>query len=142
MNKNLPEYIGVKTAVIAGQAGARIAAGLSDRIGVLVYAGVAANITLNQHTAASGGTSKVLATDNISYNKIAANDVFAKVKPEPGVTASVYAVAVGLFYIEVESSQLDTNAGFSHFSITSDANVTAFYMLVDGRKGPFYSIAI
>lgn len=143
MNKNLPEYIGLKHGLIAGQAGARVAAGLSDRIGVLVIASAATVVTLQQHNAASAGTSKALSTDNISYLKLDANDVFTKTKPLPGVVGNSYTIsAAGILYIEVESSQLDSNNGFGFFSVNTDVNAQAVYFLSDMRNVPSYNIAL
>jgi hypothetical protein len=137
MNKNIPEYIGIKNAVDG-----RINAGLSDRIGILVIATAATTVTLSQHTAASGGSSKDLNTDNISYQKANGASVFTKTKPDAGVVDNEYAIAAaGIFYIEVESSQLDTNGGYSYVS-AAGSTTTILYMAVDARKGPAYDVAL
>jgi len=143
MNKNLPEYIGLKHGLIAGQTGSRVAAGLSDRIGVLVIASAATEVSLLQHTAASGGVSKALETDNLSYTKLDAASVFTKVRPEIGAAISEYVISgAGIFYIEVESSQFDSNNGFAFFSANADVNAQSVYFLVDMRNVPSYDTAL
>ena len=134
MNKNLPEYIGIK----AGAASARINAGLSDRIGVLVIASAATTITLSQHTAATGGTSKDLETDNYSYFKADGQTKFTITRPEElALDAEFVVPGAGIFYVEVESSQLDTNGGFAYVS-AAGATSTVLLMAVDMRHVPAY----
>ena len=137
MNKNLPEYVGMKDAA----AGARCHAGSSDRVGFLVTATAGATITLTQHNAATAGASKPLATDNLSYFKAVGATAFVVDRPvELAFDENRTIAGAGLFYIEVESSQLDTNGGFTHVSITG-ATGAVIAFAIDARHGNAYNVA-
>jgi len=143
MNKNVVEFMGLKKGLIAGTTGARVNAGQSDRIGILVLANAATEITILQHNAASAGISKALETDNNTYTKLDAAAVFTKFKPAVGAVENVYTISgAGLFYIEIESSQLDTNGGFNYLSVNADVAADSVYFLNEMRYQPAYDVSI
>lgn len=141
----------MNTAAITGT---RVAMKNFDKIAVVVdmgaSAGATVEFTLKQHTAASGGTSKVLATANPYFKKVGAADVFTKV--EQSSAASVYdlsadfAATAGLVVFEVLSEELDVDGGYSYFSVDMADSaaaklVAAHYVMSNPRFVPAYNVA-
>jgi hypothetical protein len=119
--------------------GERINMGKSDRVAVVITlgatAGATVDITLQQHNAASGGTSKALSVDNNYYHKITAASVFTKVEPVSAasnyVLTGIFGGTSGVVVFEVSSSQLDVNGGFNFFSVNLAAATVAKIVSVE-----------
>lgn len=130
-NKFLMEEYNVKTAIapvdlsLGTNAGARVGLEKGNRIAIIVTLGTSASgvvqFTFNQHTALSGGSSKVLAIDTLYYKKVGAATSFTKV--EPSAKASMidlgtdFGSSYGVVVFEVLAEDLDVNNGYSHISI-------------------------
>lgn len=138
----------MNTAAITG---ARVDFGKCDKIAVIIdmgaSVGATVQFTLKQHNAASGGTSKVLASANPYFKKVGAATYFTKV--EQASAASLYdlsadfAASAGLVVFEVLSEELDVDGGFTHFSVdVADSGaaklVAAHYICSNMRYCPAY----
>lgn len=96
-------------------------------------------VTLKQHTAISGGTSKVLATLNPYFHKISTAEVYTKVDQTVAASlidaSTVFAAAAGELAIPVCAEDLDQDGGYSFFSIdiadSTAAKVAAGEYLLD-----------
>lgn len=159
-NELLAEGVQLKALVAVGTdmntaaiTGARVALKNFDKVAIVIDMGsstaAVVDFTLQQHTAASGGTSKVLATANPYFKKVAPADVFTKV--EQTVAASNYvlsadfAAAAGMVVLEVLSEELDVDGGFGFVSLnmadsTAAKIVGAYYILSNPRFQPAYSL--
>lgn len=148
----------VKSLVAAGTdmnsaaiTGARVDFSKCDKIAVVIdmgtSVGATVQFTLKQHNAASGGTSKVLASANPYFKKVGAATYFTKV--EQTSAASLYdlsadfAASAGLVVFEVLSEELDVDGGFTHFSVdVADSGaaklVAAQYICSNMRYCPAY----
>lgn len=114
-------------------AGRRIAMNKGDRVAIVVNMGdsTAAVVTLSlqQHDAASAGTSKALAISNKYFYKTG-SVAAAFTQVEPTEAASSYALSTqfaaseGVVVFEVLQEDLDVNNNFSHISINA-ADTTA-----------------
>lgn len=134
--------------------GARVALKNFDKVAIMVdmgaSVGAVVDFTLKQHTASSGGTSKVLATANPYFKKVGAADVFTKVEQTSAasnyVLSADFATSAGLVVFEVLSEELDVDGGFSYVSIdmadsTAAKIVGAYYVLSNPRFEPAYGVA-
>jgi len=141
--------VDLNTAAVTG---ARINLGKADKCAIVISMGasVAATVefTLKQHTAASGGSSKVLSVMNPYFHKAGAATVFTKV--EPTVAASVYdlssifAADAGIAVLEVKGEDLDVDGGYAYVSVDIADSAAAkigcgMYILNDMRFLPAYN---
>lgn len=144
--------VDMNTAAITG---ARVGLAKADRCAIVCHMGdstaALVEFTLQQHTAASGGTSKALTVANPYFHKKAALDVFTKVTP--AAAASVYDLSTifandeGLVVFEVRGEDLDVDNGFAYVSVnvadsTAAKILSANYVLSDVRFAPAYNEAI
>lgn len=144
--------VDMNTAAITG---ARIKLDSGDRVAIVMQmgdsTGASVVATLQQHNAASAGTSKNLSVDNPYYHKVAAATSFTKVVP--GSAAAAYDVSAlfgndeGVLVLEVLGEQLDVNNGFYWASVDfADSGAAKLlataYILSDLRFSPGYSVAI
>lgn len=148
----LAEKVGLKQAFApadldTAQTGARIKLAYGQKCAVIVSLGASAastvEITLKQHTAASGGTTADLASATPYYYKTSGTS-FTKVTPGSAAAlkdlTSLFATAAGIVVLEVDASELDNNNGYAWFSINvADATVakigSAVYVLDEMRFG-------
>lgn len=141
----------MNTAAITG---ARVALKNFDKVAFVVEMGASAgavvDFTLKQHNAASGGTSKVLATANPYFKKVGADDVFTKVEQTSAasnyVLSADYAATAGIVVFEVLSEELDVDGGFSYVSLdvadSGAAKLIAMQaILSNARYIPAYGVA-
>ncbi len=155
----LAELDGIKALAVPFDAntpvaGARISLAKGDRVAVILNFGTStaavASLVLKQHTAASAGSSKVLAVDNPYYKKINTATAFTKVDIS-GVPASAYdfsadmAANSGVVILEVLSEQLDNENGYTHFSVDLDDStaaklVSGIYVVKNMKYAPAYAI--
>ncbi len=144
---NVP--VDMNTAAITG---ARIGLQKADRCAFVLTMGdstaALVQFTLNQHTAASAGSSKVLSVMNPYYHKAAPATVFTKVQPTVAASAydlsSIFSDAEGIAVLEVRGEDLDVANGYGYVSIdaadsTASKILGALYMLSDMRFDPAYS---
>jgi len=133
--------------------GARIKLEKGFRVAIICSFGdsVAAvtSFTMNQHDAASGGTSKVLATSNPYFEKVAAATTFTKVDvSDASVIAPVTLAAdEGIYVFEILAEDLDRDNNFGWFSLdvadsTAAKIMSATYVLHDVRNLPAYELAV
>ena len=138
----------------AAVTGARIQVSKGFRVAVICSFGdstaAVTSITMQQHTLASAGTTKVLATSNPYFHKVAAATSFTKV--ELSAAASVIAPTVlaadeGIYVFEILAEDLDRENGFDFFSIdvadsTAAKIMGAVYVLHDVRNVPAYELTV
>jgi len=136
--------------------GARIQVAKGFRVAVICNMGVSTSgitdFTMQQHTAATGGTTKVLATSNPYWEKVATATTFTEVAVDNASNIVPVSLAAdeGIFVFEILAEDLDRENGFSYFSMDAaestglgnDKIMAAFYVLSDVRNVPAYSIAI
>lgn len=134
----LAEHKGIKAELpvdlnSAALTGARISMKKSHRCAIIVNMGdstaAVTTFSLQQHNAASGGTSKALAISNPYFHKAGAATSFTKVDATvtDGVpvaassydVAALFADAEGILVFEVLQEDLDVNNGFTHISINA-----------------------
>jgi len=132
--------------------GARVGLAKSDKIAIKVACGDSATgvlaISFEQHTAASGGSSKALSFDNKYYYKAGAATSFTQVEPTAAASTytltSTFAAAEGIIVFEIFGEDLDVNGGYNHISVnvadTVDNKIVyAEYILHDMRFKPAYA---
>lgn len=144
--------VDLNTAAITG---ARVAMAKGEKCAVVLSMGASVGatvqVTLKQHDAAVGGTSKVLAVKNPYFKKVNADTIFTKV--EPTVAASLYDVSAdfaanaGMLVLEVLAEDLDVNGGFTHFSVDiADSGAAKLgagvYVLSEMKNVPAYNEVI
>lgn len=130
MNKQLLYKNNVKQAFLpkdlaTATTGLRIHAGKGERITFLLSLGdstAAATLALSlkQHNAATGGTTKALPVISKIYKKIGAATVFTESEPTVAsdlVSLADFANDEGVVAVEVLPEQFDVNGGFTHFSV-------------------------
>jgi hypothetical protein len=149
--KKVMDPVDLNTAAITG---ARISLAKGDKVAVLLAMGASVGatvqVTLNQHTAASGGTSKVLTVANPYFHKAGAATEFTKVEPSAASMfdiSSVFAANAGVVVFEISGDQLDTDNGYAHFSVDiADSGAAkigaACYIMSDCRHKPAYAVAL
>lgn len=141
--------VDMNTAAITG---ARIGMAKGDRVAIVISMGTStaatAEFTLKQHSAASGGTSKVVAVANPYYHKAGAATVFTKVIPGSAASAydlsSLFAADGGVVVFEVLGENLDVDGGFAWVSVDVTDSAAAklgsgMYVMGAMRFGPGYS---
>jgi len=137
----------------AAVTGARIQVAKGFRLAVICSFGdstaAETSFTMNQHTAASAGTSKVLTTSNPYFEKVAAATTFTKVDVSSAsvITPVTLAADEGIFVFEILAEDLDRDNGFDYFSIdvadsTAAKIMSAVYVLHDVRNIPAYALAV
>lgn len=137
----------------AAVTGARIKLDKGFRVAVVATFGdstaAATDFTMQQHDAASGGNSKVVATSNPYFHKVAAATTFTKVAVDnaSNVVPTVLAGDEGILVFEVLAEDLDVNSGFAWFSLnvadSTAAKVMGAVYVVHNVKGtPAYELAV
>ncbi len=144
--------VDLNTAAITG---ARVSLKEAKRVAIALSLGSSTaaevRVTLRQHDAASGGTSKNLEIANRYFHKAGAATVFTEV--EPSVAAALYnldaifAANGGIVVFEVLAEDLDVNGGFDHISVDiADAGAAkigaGIYVLHNLDIKPGYEVAI
>ena len=162
MNEFLMEAKNIKVALVpvdlntAANPGTRIKIDAGDRIAYVLTMGdsisaTLVELTVNQHNAASGGTSKVCAIANPYFHKAAALTSFTKVVPttasETITLTSTFADEPGTIVVEILGENVDVDNGFSWISVDAgDSGAAklgaALYIVSDLRYKPGYSQAI
>jgi hypothetical protein len=153
--KSLKQVMAPVDLNAAAITGARIGLKKGDKVAVILSMGTSTaatvSLSLKQHNAASGGSSKALSVANPYFHKAGAADVFTKVEPSVATDAydvsAIFAADGGVLVLEVLSEQLDVDGGFTHFSVdiadSGAAKIAAgVYVLNDMRVKPAYSEAI
>ena len=131
--------------------GARIKLEKGFRLAVIANFGdstsAVTSFTMNQHDAASGGNSIVLATSNPYFHKVASATSFTKVSVSNAsvITPTVLADDEGIVVLEIMAEDLDRDNDYAYFSIdladTTAAKIVGLtYVLHDLREGPAYSV--
>lgn len=107
------------------------------------------DFTLNQHNAASAGTSKVLAVANPYYKKAAAATTWTKVVPTSAASNYVptdFANEPGMIAFEVLAEDLDVEGDFAWVSLdmidATAAKAGAIIAIADPKNRPGYAIAL
>lgn len=144
--------VDLNTAAITGN---RIKVAAGDRVAIVVSMGdsTAAVVTfdLDQHNAASAGTSKALSVANPYYHKKGAATSFTKVTPVAATDtydlSSIFSDDEGVVVLEILGEQLDVDNGFAWISINALDSTAAkigagLYILGDLRFKPGYDQAI
>lgn len=139
----------------AAFAGSRVSLAGGERLAIIVNMGdstaAVVDFTLKQHTAASAGSSKVLAVANKYFHKVGAATVFTQVEPTSEasnyVLSSLLSDEPGVVVFEVLASQLDVNNGYAYVSIeaadSTAAKLAGFtYVLRQPTQKPPYGIAL
>lgn len=138
-NANLMEKLNLKLVNglvdlnAAAVTGGRVSVKKGDRLSLIIAVGsstsAVATFTLNQHTAASGGSSKVLAIANPYFHKHGSATVFTKVEPSSAASSYDFASLIGddagLIVLEILAEDLDTNNGYAWVSIDSADSTAA-----------------
>lgn len=150
--KQLGAPVDLNTAAVTG---ARIKLDKGNRLAFIVSmggsTGATVEFTLQQHNAASAGTSKALSVANPYYHKVAAASVFTKV--EPSSAASVYDLSTlfaadeGIAVLEVLAEDLDVQGGFYWASLNiADSGAakigSVLYAVHESYFEPAYSEAL
>lgn len=134
--------------------GARIKVDKGYRVVVLASFGdsIAAvtSFTVQQHDAASSGTSKALSTTNPYWHKVASATTFTKVTPSTAsgtIAPTVLAADEGIYVFEFLAEDFDRDNGFAWFSINSADStaakiMSAVYIVCDAKGIPAYKLAV
>ena len=140
MEGNFLEKCAVKSEVPAdingsGLTGARVDMSKTYKLAIKVnYASAAAgaDITLLQHDAASGGTSKALSISN-AYYKSLAGAAFTKeeISGVSNITDADLNGSAGVIVVEINAEDLDVNNGFSFVSANLADPAVARVVAVD-----------
>lgn len=121
--KSVAGPVDLNTAAVTGE---RVSMKNCNRIAFVVNMGdstsaTAVTFTLKQHTAASSGSSKVLAVTNPYFVKAGAATKFTKVEPTSATSAydltSTFADEPGMVVLEVLAEDLDVNNGYAWVSL-------------------------
>lgn len=138
----------------AAVTGARIRVNEGFRIAVIATFGdstaAVTSLTFQQHDAASSGNSKVLATQNPYWHKVAAATSFTKVQPTADASTIVPTVLAddeGIYVFEFLAEDFDREDGYEYFSVnvadsTAAKIMGAVYVLNDVREVPAYGIDV
>ena len=159
-NEFLAEGKGLKQAFApvdlntAAVAGARVGLKDGDRLAIVINLGTSTaaqlRVSLEQHNAASAGTSKALEIQNPYFHKAGAATVFTKVDPSAPASTfdldAVFAADGGVAVFEVLAEDLDVNGGFSHVSVniadSTAAKLGAAVYVLEPSYKPAYSVAL
>lgn len=133
--------------------GARVGLSKFDKVCVLIAVKAATSpvdeFTLKQHTAVSGGTSKVLSTINPHYIKLLTADIWTKVEPASARSlldmSATFGNGAAMLAIEVRGDELDQDNGYGWFSVDIADSTAAqlgmgLYILQDPRNAPAYNV--
>jgi hypothetical protein len=159
MEAFLAEKKGLKQVVLASVTGtpvvgARVPMKDLKRVAFVVQVAAAASAvlsaTLQQHNAASAGTSKDLSVANNYYHKVDAATSFTKVVPvAAAATYNLFTIAdvdVATFVFEVLQEDLDVNGNFNFVSlnVTGDATARVVGVLAvgDAEYCPAYALSL
>lgn len=103
------------------------------------------DLTLNQHTASTAGTSKALSILNPYYTKAGAETVFTRVVPSVAASNFVptaFANEPGLLVFEVLAEDLDVENGYAWLSLSAiDATAAKIGGILAIGSGPTYKPA-
>lgn len=146
VDMNTAAFVGSRCAMNKGCKLA-IVLNMGDSVGAVV------DFTLKQHTAAVGGSSKVLAISNPYFKKAGADTSFTKVEVSETAPASNYVLSAdfaaqeGIVIFEVLESDLDINNGYAYISIeaadsTAAKLLSASYLVCEAYVKPAYSQSI
>lgn len=140
--------VDLNTAAVTG---GRVSLGKSQKIAIVLSVGASTaavlDISLKQHNAASGGTTKALSITNPYFYKAAAETVFTKVDVDTAednyVLSTLFAADSGIIVFEVNSEDLDLDNSFTHISVDIADSTAAkvgsgVYVLLDNRHQPAY----
>lgn len=107
------------------------------------------DFTLQQHSAASAGTTKVISTVNPYYKKAAAATTWTKVVPASAASNFVptdYANEPGMIAFEVLAEDLDVEGDFAWVSLdiadATAAKAGAVIAIADPKSKPGYAVAL
>ena len=159
---NIKSAFGPVDANGAAVVGARVSMKECKKVTVVVefgasLTGAVSEVSFNQHTASTAGTSKKLVLKNPYFKKVGTATAFTKVEApvEADEEALAYTVdlstdldtAKGVAVFEIDADQLDTNGAFTHVSVDlADAEVSKLvsgvYILGDNDQNPPYSKSI
>ena len=160
MNKFLMEKQTIKAIVpqslnASPLTGDRVKLDKGDRLAIVVSMGASTaavvTLSLQQHNAASGGTSKALEIANPYYHKAGAATVFTKVEPtvasDSFALSSIFAADAGVVVLEVTAEQLDVNGDFAWVSVNVAAPTAAklfaiSYVAHEVTHVPAYELAL
>lgn len=137
----------------AAVTGARIKVDKGFRVAVIASfgdsVGAVTSFTMQQHDAATGGNTKVLATSNPYFEKVATATTFTQVAvADASVIAPVTLAAdEGILVFEVLAEDLDVNNDYAWFSIdVADATaakvMSAMYVVHNVKGVPAYELAV
>jgi hypothetical protein len=159
MEAFLAEKKGLKQVVLASvngtpSVGARVPMKELSRVAFIVQVAAAASdvltVTLQQHNAASAGTTKVVAISNNYYHKVGAATSFTKVELESAASAydleAIAEAAVATFVFEVLQEDLDVANDFNFVSMDvvgdATARIIGIVAVGEAEYGPAYSRAL
>ena len=144
--------VDLNTAAITG---ARVSLKEAKRVAIAISlgssTGAQVRVTLRQHNAASGGTSKDLEIANRYFHKAGAATSFTEVTPTVDAALynldAIFAADGGIVVLEVLAEDLDVNGGFDHISVDiADAGAAkigaGIYVLHNLDIKPGYEVAI
>jgi len=137
----------------AAVTGARIKLEKGFRLSVICNfgdsTGAVTDFTMNQHDAASAGNSKVLATSNPYFEKVATATSFTKVEVSnaSNIVPTTLAADEGIYVFEILAEDLDRDNDYGYFSFdiadsTAAKIMGAVYVLSDVREVPAYAIEV
>lgn len=142
-------------SIVAAVNGQRIAMKGGDRLAIAILLGTSAastvEITLKQHNAASGGTTKNLSVANKYFHKVAPATTFTQVEPSSAAAVytltSLFSTAAGVAVFEVLAEDLDVNNNFAWVSVDFTAagvakNAAVLHVLHECPELPAYGIAM
>ena len=143
--------VDLNTAAITG---ARVSLVEAKRVAIAISLGSSTaaevRVTLRQHNAASGGTSKNLEIANRYFHKAGAATVFTEVEPSSAAALydldAIFAADGGIVVFEVLAEDLDVNGDFSHISVdiadSAAAKIGAGLYILQSDIKPAYEVAI
>jgi hypothetical protein len=159
-NEFFAESKGLKQAILpvdlntAVNNGARISLKDGDRLAIVIQLGASLAsdvvVSLQQHNAATAGTSKDLEIDNPFFQKAGAATSFTKVQPTAKAASftltPTFSTDSGVVVFEVLAEDLDVNGNFNHVSVhIADSNAaklgSAVYVVEPSYK-PAYLNAL
>lgn len=143
--------VDLNTAAVTG---ARIKMDGCDRVAIMSVmedsTGAVVQFTLKQHTAATGGSSKVLPVQNAYFHKAGAATTFTKVELTSAQSlfdvSSVFAAEEGILVLEVLPQDLDVEGGYAWMSVdiadtTAAKHAATVYVVEDSFSKPAYEVA-
>jgi len=136
----------------AANTGLRVSIKDAKRVSFAVIMGASTaavtDFTLQQHNAATAGTSKALSVANPYYHKVSSATEFTKVVPVAAASNFVptdFASLGGIIVFEVLAEDLDVNGDFAWVSLdiadSTAAKLGAVIAVVDEDLKPAYAVA-